>query len=141
MLAFNIQKATVYFLLAVISGFLLGSTCLCGHWIALKLAPITNESNKAGKGVQTDDVGGIRLSGMTASLSSNQSHPRTTSGIVRRPTNTNRYLNIINPLCKKYFLSKHTIVLLNTEVSKYRVRNKVSDTLDMVFVDEWFISL
>jgi len=89
-LAFNIQKATVYFLLAVISGFLLGSTCICGHWIALKLAPITNESNKAGKGVQTDDVGGIRLSGMTASLSSNQSHPRTTSGIVRRPTNTNR---------------------------------------------------
>ena len=95
-LAFNIQKATVYFLLAVISGFLLGSTCICGHWIALKLAPITNESNKAGKGVQTDDVGGIRLSGMTASLSSNQSHPRTTSGIVRRPNNINRYSNIIS---------------------------------------------
>ena len=90
-LAFNVQKATVYFLLAVISGFLLGSTCICGHWIALKLAPITNESStKAGKGVQTDDVGGMRLSGMTASLSSNQSHPRSTSGVVRRPNNINR---------------------------------------------------
>ena len=90
-LAFNVQKATVYFLLAVISGFLLGSTCICGHWIALKLAPITNESTKAGKGVQTDDVGGIRLSGMTASLSSNQSHPRAITGSIRRPDNINRY--------------------------------------------------
>ena len=90
-LAFNVQKATVYFLLAVISGFLLGTTCICGHWIALKLAPITHESSKKEYGVQTDDIGGIRLSGMTASLSSNQSHPRTTSGVVRRPNNINRY--------------------------------------------------
>ena len=89
-LAFDIQKAIVYFLLAVISGFLLGSTCICGHWIALKLAPITNESNKTGRGVQTDDIGGIRLSGMTASLSSNQSHPRTTSGVLHRPNNIDR---------------------------------------------------
>ena len=87
----NLQKAIVYFLLAFISGFLLGSTCLCGHWIALKLAPITDEpSSKSGKGVQTDEVGGIRLSGMTPSLASNQSHQRSISGNVRRSNNIQR---------------------------------------------------
>ena len=75
-LATNSQKATVYFLLAVISGFLLGTTCICGHWIALKLSPITSEtSSRSGIGVQTDEVGGVRLSGMTSSLaSSHKSH-------------------------------------------------------------------
>ena len=89
-LTINLQKAIVYFLLAVISGFLLGTTCLCGHWIALKLAPIT-EKPKAGKGVQTDDIGGIRLSGMTYSMTSNQSCQRNGSGDLRRPNNIHRY--------------------------------------------------
>ena len=92
-LLINQQKALVYFLLAVISGFLLGTTCICGHWIALKLAPITDEgANKAGKGVQTDEIGGIRLSGMTHSLTSNQSCQRSVSGNFRRPNNIHRYI-------------------------------------------------
>ena len=92
LLLMNVQKATVYFLLAVISGFLLGTTCICGHWIALKLAPITDDhANKAGKGVQTDEIGGIRLSGMTHSLASNPSCERSGSGNFRRPNNIHRY--------------------------------------------------
>ena len=95
-LAINLEKATVYFLLAIISGFLLGSTCICGHWIALKLAPITDEpSSKSGKSVQTDEVGGIRLSGMTPSITSNQSHQRNGSVNKRKETNIARYTTCI----------------------------------------------
>ena len=90
-LVLNIQKAIVYFLLAVISGFLLGSTCVCGHWIALKLAPITNESSsKSARGVQTDDIGGIRLSGMTPSIASTQINQRRGSDSARRPNDIYR---------------------------------------------------
>jgi hypothetical protein len=96
-LLINLQKAIVYFLLAVISGFLLSTTCICGHWIALKLAPITDEgANKAGKGVQTDEIGGIRLSAMTNSLTSHQTCHRSGSGNFRRPNNIHRYDYLFN---------------------------------------------
>ena len=95
-LAINLEKATVYFLLAIISGFLLGSTCICGHWIALKLAPITDEpSSKSGKSVQTDEVGGIRLSGMTPSITSTQVQRRNGSENTRRENNNHRYMKSI----------------------------------------------
>ena len=92
----NLQKAIVYFLLAVISGFLLGSTCICGHWIALKLTPITNEStSKSGKGVQTDEIGGIRLSGMTPSIASHHNSERMGTGTRRRENNIHRYRKLV----------------------------------------------
>eukprot|EP00095_Tigriopus_kingsejongensis_P003436 maker-scaffold110_size354795-snap-gene-2.24 protein:Tk03436 transcript:maker-scaffold110_size354795-snap-gene-2.24-mRNA-1 annotation:"4 -phosphopantetheinyl transferase npt" len=39
-LAQNLEKALLYFTLAVLSGLFISVSCLCGHWIALKLAPI-----------------------------------------------------------------------------------------------------
>lgn len=35
----NMEKAMLYFTLAVISGLFISMSCLCGHWVALKLAP------------------------------------------------------------------------------------------------------
>ena len=92
----NSQKAVVYFLLATISGFLLSTTCLCGHWIALKLAPITAETpSKSGRGVQTDEVGGVRLSGMTPSLASTQNYRRNNGTSRENETHNHRYKSII----------------------------------------------
>ena len=91
----NSQKAIVYFSLATISGFLLSTTCICGAWIALKLAPITDETPK-GRGVQTDEVGGVRLSGMTPSLVSTQNYRRNNGTSRENETHDHRYKNIIS---------------------------------------------
>ena len=42
-LAMNPEKTALYFTLAFVSGFLVSFTCMCGHWMALKLAPIAND--------------------------------------------------------------------------------------------------
>lgn len=43
LVAMNPEKATLYFSLAVVGGFLISVTVMCGHWMALKLAPISND--------------------------------------------------------------------------------------------------
>ena len=39
----NPEKAALYFSLAFVGGFLISVTVMCGHWMALKLAPIEND--------------------------------------------------------------------------------------------------
>ncbi|TRY73959.1 hypothetical protein TCAL_11344 [Tigriopus californicus] len=41
----NMEKALLYFTLAVISGLFVSMSCLCGHWVALKLAPNEERNN------------------------------------------------------------------------------------------------
>jgi len=43
LVAMNPEKAALYFSLAVVGGFLISVTVMCGHWMALKLAPIAND--------------------------------------------------------------------------------------------------
>jgi len=43
LVAMNPEKAALYFSLAFVGGFLISVTVLCGHWMALKLAPIAND--------------------------------------------------------------------------------------------------
>ena len=43
-LARNLERALLYFFLAVFSGLAISMSCLCGHWAALKLAPVDNYS-------------------------------------------------------------------------------------------------
>ena len=59
----------------------------------MKLAPVTAETPSTyGRGVQTDDVGGVRLSGMTPSLASN--HRRNNGTTIGRENHNHRYINI-----------------------------------------------
>ena len=39
----NPEKATLYFCLAFVGGFLISVTVMCGSWMALKLAPVAND--------------------------------------------------------------------------------------------------
>ena len=43
LVAMNPEKTTLYFSLAFVGGFLISVTVMCGHWMALKLAPIAND--------------------------------------------------------------------------------------------------
>lgn len=43
LVAMNPEKAALYFSLAFVGGFLISVTVMCGHWMALKLAPIAND--------------------------------------------------------------------------------------------------
>ena len=39
----NPEKASLYFCLAFVGGFLISLTVMCGSWMALKLAPVAND--------------------------------------------------------------------------------------------------
>ena len=56
-LARNLERALLYFFLAVFSGLAISMSCLCGHWAALKLAPV--DSSDSGRG--SKPVNGDRL--------------------------------------------------------------------------------